>query len=232
MRITGVEVEVREVPVKHVFRWRAGLPGSGTTRIESRVEIQTDEGVTGVAYGARGSDHRRPVRTAAARDARRPGSAAERGPLGAGLGDRPDRGAADLRPRPGRHRPVGPDRQDRRSAAIQGHRRLSATGSPPTPPPSPSRRPKSSSTAPTSAWRTGSRRSSCTHGATTARTRNSARTCATCRRRDRSDVRRLRRVRLRRSPLRGQALEEAGYLWYEEPMREFNIEAHRRLTDG
>src|SRR3954452_23953361 len=55
MRITGVEVEVREVPVKHVFRWRAGLPGSGTTRIESRVEIQTDEGVTGVAYGDRGA---------------------------------------------------------------------------------------------------------------------------------------------------------------------------------
>ena len=55
MKITGVEVEVREVPVKHVFRWRAGLPGSGTTQVESRVEIQTDEGVTGVAYGARGA---------------------------------------------------------------------------------------------------------------------------------------------------------------------------------
>jgi L-alanine-DL-glutamate epimerase-like enolase superfamily enzyme len=55
VKITGVEVEVREVPVKHVFRWRAGLLGSGTTRIESRVEIQTDEGVTGVAYGARGA---------------------------------------------------------------------------------------------------------------------------------------------------------------------------------
>jgi L-alanine-DL-glutamate epimerase-like enolase superfamily enzyme len=55
VKITGVEVEVREVPVKHVFRWRAGLPGSGTTRIESRLQIQTDEGVTGVAYGARGA---------------------------------------------------------------------------------------------------------------------------------------------------------------------------------
>jgi L-alanine-DL-glutamate epimerase-like enolase superfamily enzyme len=54
VKITGVEVEVREIPVKHIFRWRAGLPGSGTTRIESRLEIQTDEGLSGVALWGHG----------------------------------------------------------------------------------------------------------------------------------------------------------------------------------
>ena len=29
----------------------------------------------------------------------------------------------------------------------------------------------------------------------------------------------------------GRALHEAGFLWYEEPMREFNIDAYRRLHD-
>ena len=29
----------------------------------------------------------------------------------------------------------------------------------------------------------------------------------------------------------GHALSDAGYLWYEEPMREFNITAHRRLAE-
>src|SRR5262249_15268414 len=28
----------------------------------------------------------------------------------------------------------------------------------------------------------------------------------------------------------GRALEEAGFLWYEEPMREFSIDAYRRLA--
>lgn len=30
----------------------------------------------------------------------------------------------------------------------------------------------------------------------------------------------------------GRALEEAGFLWYEEPMREFSIDAYRRLADA
>ncbi|MBA3643900.1 MAG: racemase [Chloroflexia bacterium] len=55
MNITEVAVTVTERPVKHVFRWRAGVPGSGTTQIESRIEIRTDEGMTGVAYAARGA---------------------------------------------------------------------------------------------------------------------------------------------------------------------------------
>jgi L-alanine-DL-glutamate epimerase-like enolase superfamily enzyme len=54
VKITGVEVEVTEEPVKHVFRWRAGIPGSGTTQINARLTITTDEGVNGVAYSSRG----------------------------------------------------------------------------------------------------------------------------------------------------------------------------------
>jgi L-alanine-DL-glutamate epimerase-like enolase superfamily enzyme len=30
----------------------------------------------------------------------------------------------------------------------------------------------------------------------------------------------------------GRALEEAGFLWYEEPVQEFAVEAHRRLADA
>ena len=44
------------------------------------------------------------------------------------------------------------------------------------------------------------------------------------RRRDRADVRRLGRLRPVDALYVGRALEEAGYLWYEEPMREFSIE--------
>ncbi|MGH2531527.1 MAG: enolase C-terminal domain-like protein [Thermomicrobiales bacterium] len=54
MKITAVEVEVTETPVEHVFRWRAGLPGSGTTRINARLTIKTDEGVSGQAHASHG----------------------------------------------------------------------------------------------------------------------------------------------------------------------------------
>jgi L-alanine-DL-glutamate epimerase-like enolase superfamily enzyme len=54
VKITAVEVEVTEQPVKHVFRWRAGIPGSGTTQINARLTIQTDEGITGVARSGHG----------------------------------------------------------------------------------------------------------------------------------------------------------------------------------
>ena len=54
MKITAVEVEVTETPVKHVFRWRAGVPGSGTTQINAKLTIVTDEGITGVAHSGHG----------------------------------------------------------------------------------------------------------------------------------------------------------------------------------
>ncbi|HEV2109142.1 MAG TPA: enolase C-terminal domain-like protein [Thermomicrobiales bacterium] len=55
MKITAVETEVSERPVPHQFRWRAGLPGSGTTLTSTKLTIRTDEGLTGVAHGARGA---------------------------------------------------------------------------------------------------------------------------------------------------------------------------------
>ncbi len=55
MKITAVETTVTEQPVPHRFRWRAGLPGSGETNVTTQLTIRTDEGVEGVAYGARGA---------------------------------------------------------------------------------------------------------------------------------------------------------------------------------
>ncbi|HQY32116.1 MAG TPA: hypothetical protein PK691_12535, partial [Thermomicrobiales bacterium] len=55
MKITDIVVTVEETPVKHYFHWRKGLPDSGTTNITARIEIQTDEGVTGVAYSSHGT---------------------------------------------------------------------------------------------------------------------------------------------------------------------------------
>ncbi len=55
MKITAVETTLREVPVRHPFRWRAGLPGSGTSNTVMDLVIHTDEGVTGraeVSHGA------------------------------------------------------------------------------------------------------------------------------------------------------------------------------------
>ena len=55
MQITRVDVTISEAPVRHQCRWRAGLPGSGTTNVPARRPIDTDEGVTGIAYASRGS---------------------------------------------------------------------------------------------------------------------------------------------------------------------------------
>ena len=54
MKITAVEVEVSEQPAPHRFRWRAGLPGSDETLVEARLTIRTDEGVTGQAHAGHG----------------------------------------------------------------------------------------------------------------------------------------------------------------------------------
>jgi L-alanine-DL-glutamate epimerase-like enolase superfamily enzyme len=55
VKITAVETEVAERPVPHRFGWRAGLPGSGETTTSTKLTIRTDEGVDGVAYGGRGA---------------------------------------------------------------------------------------------------------------------------------------------------------------------------------
>jgi L-alanine-DL-glutamate epimerase-like enolase superfamily enzyme len=55
VRIVAVETEVIERPIKHQFVWRKGLPGSGATAISTRLTIRTDEGLEGDAYIARGA---------------------------------------------------------------------------------------------------------------------------------------------------------------------------------
>ena len=54
MKITDVKVTVYEEPVRHPFRWREGLPGSGTSNINAWIEIETDEGITGKANVSHG----------------------------------------------------------------------------------------------------------------------------------------------------------------------------------
>jgi L-alanine-DL-glutamate epimerase-like enolase superfamily enzyme len=54
MKITAVETEIIETKVKHKYVWRKGLPGSGESNISTRLTIKTDEGIDGVAYAARG----------------------------------------------------------------------------------------------------------------------------------------------------------------------------------
>ncbi len=55
MKITDVLVTIDDRPNPHTFRWRAGLPGSDPRAITARVEIATDEGISGVTYVARGA---------------------------------------------------------------------------------------------------------------------------------------------------------------------------------
>lgn len=54
MKITSIRVEQQTVPVKHQFVWRKGLPGSGTTFDSARIVVETDEGISGVAYSSHG----------------------------------------------------------------------------------------------------------------------------------------------------------------------------------
>ena len=108
----------------------------------------------------------------------------------------------------------------------------SARASRPTPRRPRSRRSRSTSTSPTNVWSSGSRRSSCTPGETLELTRYSAsasvRTSATgidlmydgSAGFDLTDAIYL-----------GRALSEAGYRWYEEPMREFSVTAYRWLSE-
>jgi len=55
VKITAVEAEVRTEPVIDQFVWRKGLPGSGTVSETVELTIQTDEGISGVAHGSHGA---------------------------------------------------------------------------------------------------------------------------------------------------------------------------------
>ncbi len=54
MKITDVKITLTDNTVKHPFRWRKGLPGSGTGSVGACIEILTDEGVTGKTYSSHG----------------------------------------------------------------------------------------------------------------------------------------------------------------------------------
>jgi L-alanine-DL-glutamate epimerase-like enolase superfamily enzyme len=55
VKITDIKVETSIVPVKHKYVWRKGLPGSGTHHDTAKITIETDEGVTGVAFSSHGA---------------------------------------------------------------------------------------------------------------------------------------------------------------------------------
>ena len=48
MRITDVRVVITERPNPRVFRWRAGLPGSDPVAMDTTLEIHTDDGLVGM----------------------------------------------------------------------------------------------------------------------------------------------------------------------------------------
>jgi L-alanine-DL-glutamate epimerase-like enolase superfamily enzyme len=54
VKITEVTIDVIEKPAPHVFRWRAGLPGNDAKSITSKITIKTDEGMEGVAFSRGG----------------------------------------------------------------------------------------------------------------------------------------------------------------------------------
>lgn len=54
MIITEVEIQLKEKPAQPAFRWREGLPGSEPASIGGILRIHTDEGLYGEAYVRRG----------------------------------------------------------------------------------------------------------------------------------------------------------------------------------
>lgn len=55
MKITDIRVETAIVPVEHQFVWRKGLPGSGSEQDTIRIVIETDDGIIGEARGSHGA---------------------------------------------------------------------------------------------------------------------------------------------------------------------------------
>ncbi|MFI6724356.1 racemase [Streptomyces sp. R-74717] len=54
MRITDVTVELVDLPAQPSFRWRAGLPGSEPAVVGGVLRVHTDEGLVGEAHTRRG----------------------------------------------------------------------------------------------------------------------------------------------------------------------------------
>ncbi|WP_439681144.1 enolase C-terminal domain-like protein [Embleya sp. MST-111070] len=54
MRITDVTMELVDLPAQPPFRWRAGLPGSEPATVGGILRVHTDEGLVGEAHTRRG----------------------------------------------------------------------------------------------------------------------------------------------------------------------------------
>ncbi|MDI2129485.1 enolase C-terminal domain-like protein [Yinghuangia seranimata] len=54
MRITDVTIELVDLPAQPPFRWRAGLPGSEPAVVGGILRVHTDEGLVGEAHTRRG----------------------------------------------------------------------------------------------------------------------------------------------------------------------------------
>ncbi len=55
MRITDVQVHLADIPAAPPFRWRAGLPGSDPAVTGAVLRIRTDTGIDGIARTVRGA---------------------------------------------------------------------------------------------------------------------------------------------------------------------------------
>jgi L-alanine-DL-glutamate epimerase-like enolase superfamily enzyme len=55
MRVTDVKTEVVEAPAGPSYRWRKGIPGSSPPGMRAVVRVVTDSGVEGVAHARRGN---------------------------------------------------------------------------------------------------------------------------------------------------------------------------------
>jgi L-alanine-DL-glutamate epimerase-like enolase superfamily enzyme len=55
MRITDVHAEVVDAPAGPSYRWRKGIPGSSPAGTRAVIRVMTDSGIDGVAYARRGN---------------------------------------------------------------------------------------------------------------------------------------------------------------------------------
>jgi L-alanine-DL-glutamate epimerase-like enolase superfamily enzyme len=55
MKIVAVDTEIIEKPIEHPYVWRQGLPPSPPMTWQTKITIRTDDGVTGEAFAPRGT---------------------------------------------------------------------------------------------------------------------------------------------------------------------------------
>ena len=129
MRIT--HLEAYSVPIagaKPTFAWRQGLRGATPDGEGAVLRIATDSGAEGVALAPRRGAGRIPGTSLTGSSAMSCSVRTRSRASGCGIacGSSPHRRAASLGPRPGRHRAVGPGRPHRGPADLAAPWRLSA----------------------------------------------------------------------------------------------------------